>query len=237
VREGRNRGAAVGSGGQTETRLLDVAEGLFAARGFACTSVRDITTGAGCNLAAVSYHFGSKLGLYAEVLRRRFSVLREQRLTSIRAARDGTGKDALDLVLRAFAVAFMEPLLAEGGGRVITDLLAREMLDPQLPAEMFWQEIAGPVQDALAGAFLGAEPGLDEVGARLCVLSVIGQLLQAVHHWRRIDAGVAPEGLPSLEDVVDHVVRFSAAGTRACARASGKTVGQGVGRHRGRELG
>jgi AcrR family transcriptional regulator len=237
VSEVQERGAVVGGGGQTETRLLDVAEGLFAARGFASTSVRDITTGASCNLAAVSYHFGSKLGLYAEVLRRRFAVLREQRLTSIRAARGGTENDALDAVLRAFAVAFMEPLLAQGGGRVFTDLLAREMLDPQLPPEMFWQEIAGPVQDALTGAFRGAEPGLDEVGARLCVLSVIGQLLQAVHHWRRIDAGVAPEGLPSLEDVVDHVVRFSAAGTRACARASEESAGYGVGRNRGRELG
>jgi AcrR family transcriptional regulator len=51
-------------GAQTRQRLLDVAETLFAEHGFAATSVRDITSAAACNLAAVNYHFRDKQNLY-----------------------------------------------------------------------------------------------------------------------------------------------------------------------------
>ena len=53
----------------TRNRLLDAARGLFARRGYEGTTVRDIAEAAEANLAAVGYHFGSKEGLYAEVLR------------------------------------------------------------------------------------------------------------------------------------------------------------------------
>ena len=44
---------------ETRTRILDVAQALFAAHGFEATSMRMITGGAGVNLAAVNDHFGS----------------------------------------------------------------------------------------------------------------------------------------------------------------------------------
>lgn len=50
-------------------RILSEATALFAARGYQSTSVRDITAAAEANVAAVSYHFGSKADLYREVLR------------------------------------------------------------------------------------------------------------------------------------------------------------------------
>lgn len=42
----------------THERLLDHAERLFAEKGFAVVNVREITTAANCNLAAINYHFG-----------------------------------------------------------------------------------------------------------------------------------------------------------------------------------
>ncbi|MHC4996593.1 MAG: TetR family transcriptional regulator [Planctomycetota bacterium] len=42
-------------GDQTPARLLDAAEALFARKGYAATSVRDITQAAGCNVASVNY--------------------------------------------------------------------------------------------------------------------------------------------------------------------------------------
>ena len=62
----------------TRSSLLDAAEALFAEHGFADTSVRSITESAGANVAAINYHFGSKLGLVKAVLARR--VLLEERL-------------------------------------------------------------------------------------------------------------------------------------------------------------
>ena len=52
----------------TKDRILDAAEALFMEHGFEATSLRQITTHAEVNLAAVSYHFGSKERLYRAAL-------------------------------------------------------------------------------------------------------------------------------------------------------------------------
>lgn len=44
----------------TKNKILDAAEHLFAVNGFNGTSLREITSQAEVNLAAVNYHFGSK---------------------------------------------------------------------------------------------------------------------------------------------------------------------------------
>ncbi|MBA2250797.1 MAG: TetR/AcrR family transcriptional regulator [Chitinophagaceae bacterium] len=44
-------------------QILETAEKLFAAKGFECTTVRDIAEEAGVNLAMISYYFGSKAKL------------------------------------------------------------------------------------------------------------------------------------------------------------------------------
>ncbi|HPW55441.1 MAG TPA: CerR family C-terminal domain-containing protein [Thermoanaerobaculaceae bacterium] len=204
----------VDSGGQTRERLLDVAERLFASRGFAATSVRRITRDAACNLAAFNYHFGSKLGLYEEVFRRRLEAVRDQRLAAIRrAATIQPGPGALEEVLYIFASSFIEPLVGESHGRMLTELMGREMLDPHLPPEMFRGEIAGPVQEALTQALCRTTPGLSVDAARLCVQSITGQLVQTAQRVRRQSA--TPMAGPPLTIVVDHIVRFSAAGVRA----------------------
>jgi len=41
-------------------RLLDVAEGLFAERGFEGTSIRELASAADSNIASVNYYFGGK---------------------------------------------------------------------------------------------------------------------------------------------------------------------------------
>src|SRR5205814_3020201 len=50
-------------------RLLKAARKLFADRGLAATSIRELAQEAGVNVAAVNYHFGDKEQLYLETLR------------------------------------------------------------------------------------------------------------------------------------------------------------------------
>ena len=83
-------------------RLLAAAEQLFADKGFAAVSVRDIRTLAECNVAAVNYHFGSKDNLYMEVIKRRTDNLRQVRLDSIQKAMSNP-KITLEDLLRAFS--------------------------------------------------------------------------------------------------------------------------------------
>ena len=54
----------------TRDRLLDVAEALFAERGFAGTPVRDIAAAVGLTPASLYNHFAGKEALYAAVLER-----------------------------------------------------------------------------------------------------------------------------------------------------------------------
>lgn len=53
-------------------KLIESATPLFAKRGFAAVSIRQLAEAAGVNSAMISYHFGSKENLYKEVLEQQF---------------------------------------------------------------------------------------------------------------------------------------------------------------------
>lgn len=63
----------------TKERLLDAAQELFANRGISATSLRDITSKAGTNLASVNYHYGSKENLIRAVFERYLAPLNRSR--------------------------------------------------------------------------------------------------------------------------------------------------------------
>ncbi len=54
-------------GAEARARLLDAALALFAEKGFAKTSTREIAQLAQANVASISYYFGDKAGLYRTV--------------------------------------------------------------------------------------------------------------------------------------------------------------------------
>lgn len=88
-------------GDATRAELLASARRLFARRGFDGTSVRAITREAGANLGAVTYHFGSKRGLYAAVLEEGLRPIAER----VRAAARSEGT-ALERMLRVVEAYF-----------------------------------------------------------------------------------------------------------------------------------
>ena len=202
-----------------------MAEHLFAERGFRATSVRRITQAAECNVAAVNYHFGGKEQLYREVIRRRLTALRERRIGAIRQAMDRAGEGAnLELLLRVFTSSFVEPLLHESTGRIWVRLMAWEMVDRQLPREVFEAEIMAPVQAALVAALGRACPGLDARVAALCAQSLVAQLVHIVHRSRLLEGEDGKTATPGdrrrLEELVRHTVRFSAAGILGLAETA-----------------
>ncbi|CUH96657.1 hypothetical protein P22_2747 [Propionispora sp. 2/2-37] len=52
----------------TRSKLLKVATALFARKGFAAVTVRELTVAAQINISAISYYFNGKEGLYEAVL-------------------------------------------------------------------------------------------------------------------------------------------------------------------------
>lgn len=87
---------------RTRTLILDAAERLYADRGFADVTLRDIVAAAGVNLAAVNYHFGSKDELIAELFVTRGIATNRERLSELKAAEEaGGGRAEIEAVLRA----------------------------------------------------------------------------------------------------------------------------------------
>jgi AcrR family transcriptional regulator len=90
------------SSDHTRGAILRAAEKLYADRGFADVTLRDIVASAEVNLAAVNYHFGSKDELIAELFVTRSLAMNRERLTELKAAEAaGGGRAAIDAVLRA----------------------------------------------------------------------------------------------------------------------------------------
>ncbi|HMM20758.1 MAG TPA: TetR family transcriptional regulator [Selenomonadales bacterium] len=60
------------------TKLIEAATPLFAKRGFAAVSIRELAKAADVNVAAISYYFGGKEGLYTAVLEHQFAPIAEK---------------------------------------------------------------------------------------------------------------------------------------------------------------
>jgi len=202
----------------TRERILLASQKLFADKGFDATSVRDITTEAGCNVASVNYHFGGKDKLYLETFRSMLAVLRDQRLTVLEELMERTPAPTLEEFLRSFAEGFIDPLVDESRGRLFMALVSREMSDPRLPHDVFVSEFIRPVLERSLIALEAFGPPLDPADARLCIMSMVGQLLHALkaHHLFTHDG--RSEIVPTdLADYIPHFVRFSVGGIRAFA--------------------
>ncbi|SEL85344.1 transcriptional regulator, TetR family [Colwellia chukchiensis] len=91
----------------TKNKILDSAESLFADKGFNGTSLREITSQAEVNLAAVNYHFGSKKELIKAVMSRYMNELSPRLETALTQVCNTESPSLIDVFS-----AFIEPLLS-----------------------------------------------------------------------------------------------------------------------------
>jgi AcrR family transcriptional regulator len=216
-----DNGTDSGSHKPVQERLLDAAEELFCDKGFEATSVRDLASAAGCNIASVNYYFGGKDKLYVEVWRRHLLRMRDMRVASIeRVMSESGGKPTLEELLKSYSNAFLEPLVEGEKSFRFIRLMAREMIERHLPEGMFVKEMIMPVMTALQKAILQICPGLNEPEVQLVILSIVGQLMHAVAAKTMFEQS-GELGVPrfGLSEIVEHIVAFSAAGIRAYAEA------------------
>jgi len=94
--------------GEVRERLLSGATGLFASKGYAATTVREIVERAGVTKPVLYYYFGSKEGIYLDLMREpfsKFAALVEEALLQAASARERLFR----LCLRAYDI-FVENL-------------------------------------------------------------------------------------------------------------------------------
>jgi AcrR family transcriptional regulator len=204
---------------ETRERLLNAAEELFAEKGLDGTSIRELITMAGCNLSAVNYYFGDKQELYEELFRQRLYEMRDSRLKAIKAVMTGKTKPTLEELLLAYSVDFLKPFSDPRRSQRFMQLLFREMAEQRLPRNMFLEEMAAPVTAAMEDALAVICPTLSKPDAMMSVLSLTGQLVH-IMQVKVLFEGAQGHSITSIniDESIDHIVKFSAAGIRAYAK-------------------
>lgn len=162
----------------TKERLLNVAEALFAQKGYDAVSIREITAAAHCNLSAVNYHFSNKQNLYLEVFRSRW-VPRAKRLqeyfSKSLGAQDSPSPTA---VAKSLAEAFLVGPLSDEERQRHHQLMARELGQPTEAFELVTDQVIRPFFKGLAGSLRSFMPeGLSEERLMLNVLSMFATVL------------------------------------------------------------
>ena len=198
----------------TKDRILGAAEELFAQFGFAGTSLRQVTSRADVNIAAVNYHFGSKENLVNEVFRRRMDEMSAQRMAALKTACEQY-PGALEPVL----AAFVEPALAlaqdrHGGGAFIR-VIARAYAEKNESLRKFLSDQYGHVLREFAKASGACVPelGKEELYWRLDFLS--GSLTYAMADFGLIKRPSGVSEAAHRERAARALIRFAAAGFRA----------------------
>ncbi|TAA46193.1 TetR/AcrR family transcriptional regulator [Pseudoxanthomonas winnipegensis] len=197
----------------TKDRILGAAEELFALHGFAGTSLRQVTTRADVNIAAVNYHFGSKENLVNEVFRRRMDVMTAARLGQLEQALKRRGE------LEPILAAFVEPALAmaqdgQGGGAFVR-VIARAYAEKNDNLRKFLSDHYGHVLREFAKAIAACLPGLSkqELYWRLDFLA--GALTYAMADFGLIKRPAGVTEAAHRELAARELIRFAEAGFRA----------------------
>ena len=198
----------------TKDRILGAAEELFAQFGFTGTSLRQVTSRADVNIAAVNYHFGSKENLVNEVFRRRMDDMSAQRLSALKAAvQQHPGE------LEPILAAFVEPALAlaqdRHGGAAFVRVVARAYAEKNDSLRRFLSDQYGHVLREFAKAIARCVPALtkEELYWRLDFLS--GALTYAMADFGMIKRPSGVSESAHQQRAAHELIRFAAAGLQA----------------------
>jgi AcrR family transcriptional regulator len=199
-----------GAEAQARDRLLDAAEELFCENGFDKTSVRELTAAARCNIAAVNYHFGSKGRLYIEMFRRQMQRMLEKNkriIEQVLSREDVTLED----FIRALVSEHFRAMEASDSKLAVMKLMVREVLNQHIAKDEILGDMMGEFFGMIAEGFRRFCP---ELGARDMQMLIFGLDALVIHPVLFFD--MYQEVVPDLtiDDVIEHTVRFASAGIR-----------------------
>ncbi len=208
----------------TARSILDAAEELFSERGFAETSLRNITTKADVNLAAVNYHFGSKKSLIQAVFARFLSPFVAELDKALNTCDAEQGEQPADLM--SLLRLLSDTALRSGADRperlrIFMRLLGLAYSQGQGHVRRFLRVEYGHVFRRYSDLLTRATPELSDedrfwrvhfmLGATMFTLNGVDSLTAMAEH----DFG-NPTATP---DVIDQLLPFLASGLKSPAGA------------------
>ncbi|MDF2119400.1 CerR family C-terminal domain-containing protein [Roseiarcaceae bacterium H3SJ34-1] len=176
--------------GETEhparARIISAAEVLFAELGFDGASIRQIALAAKVPLALVSYHFGSKEGLYRAIFELRAPSIVEQRKTGLLLAdAEKDPERRLELVVKALLIPMLKLRREEKSAR-FGALLAREVSDPKSLDRGIIRDMFDPVARAFIQAMREVLPDRTNAEINWAYQVMIGAMVHVMGDAGRI---------------------------------------------------
>jgi AcrR family transcriptional regulator len=207
---------------QKRKKILDSAEAVFVQRGFHGGSLRDIAQAAGVPLALLSYHFGSKEGLFRAVIERRAPANAQSLMQALEAAGQvRRGRPRLEHILRALLAPVVERSMRGGPGwKNYVRLMAQVANLPQQESFLSpMPEHYEPVIQAFIAALRDTYPQMSDANLQWSFY-----FYQAAITHILVESGVIDQQTggkyrsSNLDEIVPRLVKFFAAGFEAMAK-------------------
>jgi len=209
-----------------QDRLLKAACEVFAEKGFRDATIAEICKRADANIAAVNYYFRSKENLYVQAWRAAFKAS-----ISAYPPDGGVPSDApAEQRLRGRILSLIRRV-ADPGNREF-DIVHKELAAPTGLLQEVIHETLEPIRKEMARVIrelLGENA--TEKDVELCRMSIVAQCIHPLARLRRRREfrGAMPPGHQALseldiDEIADHVFRFSLAGIREVRRRLDRSV-------------
>ena len=188
-------------GARRREEIVTVAEAVFLAQGFAETTMRDVAARAGASKETLYRHFGSKEGLFAEVVGNRARCL------SARLDADFGRPHALAEILRDLGVNLLTSMTSAETTSLLRTVVAEAPRDPAI-GRIFYALGPERTRERLT-AFLEAARGRGEFtgrDARLAASIFLGAVVSQAHTARLVLQDPPAMTRAEIEERVDEVV-------------------------------
>jgi AcrR family transcriptional regulator len=204
-------------GRATRQQILEVAGEVFALRGYADATSKEICRRAGANAAAVNYHFGGKEGLYCAVLieAHRHIVTLEELSELARGTRDARDK------LRMFIARLLRDLSSTRASAWEFRVLGRELLSgspsPMLIA-MLKSEAAPKARILRSMVAEIMQLPVDDPAVIRSLINILAPCMLLLLGHRKFAKKVLPSFQIDPEVLTQHMLTYALAGLEAVAK-------------------
>ncbi len=194
----------------TRQRILNTAGEVFSEHGYRQATIREICGRAGVNIAAINYHFQDKDNLYIETMRYWKNIAFDKYPRELGTTESDPPEERLKGFIRSFVFRILDKGIESRFGR----LMAREFAEPTAALDVIVEEVARPMfrtLTAVVGNIIGREPASNDT--LYCCASIVGQCLYFLYARPVLGRLVGEEkvGSMDMEDIADHICRFSLA--------------------------
>ena len=191
----------------TREKILATSITLFGERGFDGTSMRAMADAAGVNLAAMNYHFGSKVLLFEASFQECAAPINSMRNAKLDELEIFTTSPSVAQLVRAFVDVGII-----GGEHPVPLLLSRIFAEPASLSEPLLARVFAPTVERFMKAFCIALPHVEEEELKVRFHFLVGSMLQLARFGSLPAFGAPVRALVNYEQRIDQLVDFVTAG-------------------------